>query len=176
MRMGEPALAKGTIQNTPLGPYKIPRRTYLPPTLVWTKGGFFDESVPTYPCLYGGHDELRYLPRIYVGPRCEYWLNPRYLSDRRRRARETSRQEPFPSWSHFFTAAQDHTVDGTGLSCGVLFQDRLELFNNISWKNFQQRCDWCKKTRVVEGRTLRAGGCWITKKPYDCGSSGIYRR
>ena len=56
------AKRRHTKQTVPLNP-----AAYLPtPAFLWTKGGFFDESVPTYPCLYGGHAVGRYLPRIYV--------------------------------------------------------------------------------------------------------------
>ena len=58
------AKRRHTKHRVPLNP-----AAYLPtPAFLWTKGGFFDESVPTYPFLYGRHAVLRYLPRISVGP------------------------------------------------------------------------------------------------------------
>ena len=64
--MGEPVAS----QKAPYKTQSSPKSCGLPtPAFLWTKGGFFDESVPTYPCLYGGHAVGRYLPRICVGPR-----------------------------------------------------------------------------------------------------------
>ena len=42
-------------------------------------------------------------------------------------------------------------VKGDGLSYGVLSQNRHESFDSPSRKNFQQRCDWCKKLRELAG-------------------------
>ena len=64
--MGEPVASQKAPYKTDSSP-KSP--AYLPtPAFLRTKGGFFDESVPTYPCLYGGHAVGRYLPRTIVGP------------------------------------------------------------------------------------------------------------
>ena len=38
---------------------------------------------------------------------------------------------------------------GTGLSFGIHFQDRREIFDTASNKNFQQRCSYSEKRGIV---------------------------